>query len=77
MEDIVDRLRDGQALDCCSQRKIAANEIERLRKVLRSIVMPKSYEVKEDGTMDARTMKYHTSTECQKIAEDALNWFAR
>ena len=33
--DIVERLREFEATDCCSQRKEAANEIERLREALR------------------------------------------
>ena len=32
--DIVDRLREFEATDCCSQRKEAADEIERLREAL-------------------------------------------
>ena len=32
--DIVERLREFEATDCCSQRKEAANEIERLQKDL-------------------------------------------
>jgi hypothetical protein len=34
--DIVERLREFEATDCCSQRKEAADEIERFRKVLNS-----------------------------------------
>lgn len=37
MNDIVERLREFVATDCCSQRKEAADEIERLRKALRQI----------------------------------------
>ena len=35
--DIVDRLREFEATDCCSQRKEAADEIERLREALKRI----------------------------------------
>ena len=35
--DIVDRLREFEATDCCSQRKEAADEIERLREALHEI----------------------------------------
>ena len=35
--DIVERLREFEATDCCSQRKEAADEIERMREALKSI----------------------------------------
>jgi len=34
--DIVERLREFEATDCCSQRKEAADEIERLREELQA-----------------------------------------
>lgn len=45
--DIVERLREFEATDCCSQRKEAAAEIERLRGALRTIdsLIPKTKEI--------------------------------
>lgn len=37
--DIVERLRDFEATDCCSQRREAANEIERLWEALKKIAL--------------------------------------
>jgi len=36
--DIVERLREFEATDCCSQRKEAADEIERLRNVVALLI---------------------------------------
>jgi len=38
MTDIVERLRDSKAIDCCSSRLEAADQIERLREVVMLLV---------------------------------------